>query len=409
MPNVKLKLKILSPVHIGSGETLREGLDFTEEDGAIHVVSIDKLIERFKDRPEVLDRMSSAHFVLRDFLRDFGVKAAEISKYSLPGSLPARSDIRTGIKTGMGYPIIPGSSLKGSFRTAVLWDLTHDEKRDYAVTGKALKVLEATLSQGRQGRIRDKFAARQLEAEFVEKAIMDPTDSRQRKNIQGPNNSLMRILQIPDARFELSDLVLVRVQATSESTDGYLWEVFGRNRPNAKNHRHASPIFIEALRPGSESEISVKLDDFLIKEARKGVRYNPGKEGSDILSGIGSLFKGVNDRSFELMDGECDLLDEFSSRELNPALNFYYDQMERIKDEGESTDLCIFSLGWGTGWRGMTGPIVPKEMLKDFRRTFGKMSGNMGWKKSFPKTRKFCFEGNDPGLPPGWVELKIEK
>lgn len=409
MPTLKLKITILSPIHVGNGETLREGLDFIEEDGMIHVLSIDRLIDKFRNRPEALDRMASPGFSIKGFLGDFGVSATEVSRYSMRGGQPQVKEVRQAIKAGMSYPIIPGSSIKGAVRTAVLWSLTHDADKNFALRPKAVQVLQKTLAAaGQERRPRDRFAARNLERKFIEKEFIDPADKRGRRKILGPNNSLMRIIQAPDAQFEVRDLTLCTVKVSSENHNGrHMWKTFGRERQNVTDHMDATPLYVEALRPGSQSPISVKIDEFLLdRAAEANGRYRPGKEEASLLSGIEPLFEAINDRSFELMGGEYDYLEELGSSEFYPAMDFYAEQMERIKD-GPS-DLCVFPLGWGTGWKGMTGPVVPDDMIEEFRRVFRRMSGKRNW-KSFPKTRKFSFEGGQPGLPPGWVELKVEE
>lgn len=410
MPVIKVKLKALTPVHVGNGQKLREGLDFVLEDRTVHVLGMTRLLDRFRENPEVLDRFSASNFNLGRLLSEFRVGADQVAQYSLAAADLPVTEVWQSIRTALGAPIIPGSSLKGALRTCILWNLTHEEQNsddretEYVLTEKARSLLQNTLTDARNRGGRLKFPAGGVEEGHLGGDITAPNGKR----IRGPNNSLLRALQLPDFQFSAEDMILAPIKVSSEEggNGGIRWKKFG-SQPNVPDPGQAVSIHVEAIRAGSEAMGKIKIDDFLIEKASGTGRYSPGRKGLEILASGASLFKAVNIRSFELMGMECDYLDEINDRYLFQARDFLAEQMERIHDKPSS--FCIFPLGWGAGWRGMTGPLLSDgDLLGQFRRVFGKMRGREGF--GFPKTRKLCLsESGRPELPPGWVELSVDQ
>ena len=102
---MKLEIEVISPVHIGDGERLRLNLDFVWRGGKVQIIDLERLFSSFPperltpDLSRIPDNLLS-QFILRTY----------------PLRQPPR-EIYTFIKT-LERPYIPGSSIKGAFRTA---------------------------------------------------------------------------------------------------------------------------------------------------------------------------------------------------------------------------------------------------------------------------------------------------
>ena len=157
----KMKLTCQSPVHIGSGDIYQKNQYVYEEDGKrahIYFLNESKWAE-FLENEKLLDSFVSEihrkfiHFSIYDFLNayrrnscqqeslkglmekliDDGVlskpETAEVP-YS-KNSRNALNDIHTFIKDSKGRMYVPGSSLKGAFRTAILFAMIKKERKKY--------------------------------------------------------------------------------------------------------------------------------------------------------------------------------------------------------------------------------------------------------------------------------------
>lgn len=120
-----LKITVLSPVHIGTGERPTEKSRW-ESSGRLTVVDEDALFRAVAANPTRLSRFEQ--FCLNigglgEFLQKEGIAAESVASYSLPRwGGPARRDYYPFIKIPgrPPQPYLPGSSLKGAVRSAFL-------------------------------------------------------------------------------------------------------------------------------------------------------------------------------------------------------------------------------------------------------------------------------------------------
>lgn len=130
MARFEVELEILSPLHIGSGEVWSQ-LDYIPEEGRVYIINFGGIIEEVS--PALIDDLT------RDILQNFsnnrwrGNLKEFLARYKLawrrhvlatvaadPGA--GGKEIRQFIRT-TGGPYLPGSSLKGTMRTAVLYQI----------------------------------------------------------------------------------------------------------------------------------------------------------------------------------------------------------------------------------------------------------------------------------------------
>jgi len=126
---MKIKIRVLTPVHIGSGEELTPLEYFIDrERGFFHRLNMNSLFQDEKFQPFVNTFISEAtrRRNIGEIVRDHSLLRRHIL-YSLPISAEARqplltspANVKTYIKTA-GRVFIPGSSLKGSILSAILW------------------------------------------------------------------------------------------------------------------------------------------------------------------------------------------------------------------------------------------------------------------------------------------------
>lgn len=145
----RVTLTALGPIFIGSGEKLKKyEYIFDKPKKVAHMIDHTKFTKYLLEK-NLLDDFTSrvnSHFDLYDYLvNKKGIVFMPLVKYSVPVaqfrtevknrfgkpiSSPPMNDLNTFVKDAFGRPYIPGSSLKGALRTAILNDLKEDTKEN---------------------------------------------------------------------------------------------------------------------------------------------------------------------------------------------------------------------------------------------------------------------------------------
>jgi CRISPR-associated protein Csm5 len=143
MKTFRLKFEVLSPLHIGSGTQL-DPLNYLIKDGKLHVVSFERLIRTLPpDRRDELEAIIDGDNLpaLREFvIEQMNPEADCVYSVQVSSSVEALyrekiQDIQNQLlinpflRTGIDLrPYVPGSSIKGAIRTAVVSELARERK-----------------------------------------------------------------------------------------------------------------------------------------------------------------------------------------------------------------------------------------------------------------------------------------
>jgi len=366
------RMTALTPLHVGDGQKLT-GLDMVAAKGRIWRVDIDRLLSKPEvDAEELADLMETANrFKMSEYLQQKEISPESVTCYSLgspfkAGELPA--ELITQLKDSFYRAYIPGSSIKGAMRTALLWWRL---KEDPVLLDKAARILQVGLGQER---IRKEWFAAALE-----KAVFGPD----------PNHDLMRTVRISDStpipleRLEVQEVGVMNLVRSSGA---------GIPGPDACSFRWKMRLFIEAVTKSTCVNFDLNVDDFLLK---RDVAGTLGFKDADIVSDIPKICRAY---AKEFINQEIDFACKYGLGELE---NFY---RELLKVNGR-TDIFLLHLGWGSGWHGMTVGRMFPDMIEDLRHKFG--LGHRGVEE-FPKTRKIAISGTAQ-YPLGWAYVTAAK
>jgi CRISPR type III-A-associated RAMP protein Csm5 len=353
-----VKIETLTSVHIGSGEVLQIGSDFVKgkmgDDYVLAVISPEKVLnligeEHLQDWVVAIERKESTGNVVKRFAPN--AKVEDFAKRIVLEWSEAheRDTLKEHIHNGQGKPYIPGSSIKGAIRTAMLASLAEnvngaERKIDASANGK-----------------------KKANANKVEKELFG----------SDPNNDVFRFLQVGDAYFGDCYTVSARMVNVNERTSRGFWDV-------------SKPQLIEALCPEDETEFEMKLNI-------EG--YNKSREGCstigrlpNIMSSYGSLFEAINTHTIRLLDFELKYWKERSDRDDSDKVECYLEKIESIKNEAENCSKgkeCVLRIGHGSGWNFITGGWA--RDLDNFESLVVPMSrpNNQKYNEyNFPKTRR---------------------
>lgn len=336
----RIKIETITPVHIGSGNMLKNNNDFVVENGYIHIIDPAKILQLIGEENlnSWVNNIESGGSQKEYVERKAGATPDE---YSLR-KIKSFCDVKEGdtlkecMHNGMGLPYIPGSSIKGAIRTAVLATLASREQG-----------LE-TLVKDRKGKVNSK----QIEAKFFGGS---------------PNEDIFRFLQIGDAYFAKGSEVAIRM-------------VMGLNITTSNElqpQKTEKPQIVEAIRGGEESELRIKITD------------TEGRMPNEIRT-IKSLFKLINDHTRKLLQTEI----EFWEKQGKNGAEEYIERIKDILAEVKYCNAekeCVLRIGHASGWRFITGAW--SEKLNNFKRDiiWAARPKNKDYQDyEFPKSRRLA-------------------
>ncbi|MGY4707269.1 type III-A CRISPR-associated RAMP protein Csm5 [Candidatus Bipolaricaulota sp. J31] len=355
----ELKVKVLMPLHIGTGQKLAEDFDYVCHNGKTYRLDLDALAAELYTRDpnltEQLLRIPPGQLLKPEDLRP----DAPYIRYVLDGT-PSGQEFREAIKDPHDRPYIPGSSLKGALRTVIAWH--------------AWRELGLSFAQVRLGG-KPKNAAEDLEAEIFGR---DPEKGR-----KSPHHDLLRALRISDS-------------VPDDTATLGIYQVRVWTRRGA-----AAPISVEAIKSGVSFHMEASVDECLFSEWAKQARGFPFSH-RDWLDSIPEF---ALKRAKERLEREIDFWQKAGLKELiYPLLK----RITELKKQGERG--FPLQLGFGTGWEGTTigaplkeDPRWP-EVHRRYRLGQAPRTKRQTPPEEFPRSRRVVVnhEGK-PVAPLGWV------
>lgn len=365
----KINIKTLTSVHIGSGDLLQYGIDFVRDEyqgnEMIALVDLRKAAQLIGERNiqhwvAAIEKGEATDKIVKRFSPNSTM--ADYSKRMILQWADVRptDSMKEQIHDGRGVPYIPGSSIKGAIRTAVLASLAKD-----------LPDLEDKL-KNRFGRVT---------AELVESELFG----------RNPNEDIFRFLQVGDAYFGKNYEVAVRMVNINERRHKNFWD-------------ESKPQLIEAIGPEDTSEFQLKLNKagYELASKERKVHRLP-----DCMASIPSLFDSINAHTQQLLVGEKEYWQEREDKDDKGKVADYLDRIDEILSVArhcENSKECVLRIGHGSGWRFITGAWT--EGLDSFTTVVVPASrprNHQYEEYNFPKTRRV----DDQCELLGFVKLSI--
>lgn len=354
----RLTITTCSPLHIGSGEpALRKDTDFAEFRGTLYMLNIPRVLDYVVgpnlERLEEVSRTVN----LASFLNEADLQAhPELVLYRMPGSARVR-EVLPHFKNVFDRPVIPGSSLKGTFRTIIL-----DSALVVAPQPIDVRHLDS----------RAKFAAQELERDVA---------GRGERASQAPNYDLFRTLRVADSApgeqewFTLSN---VRIWPASEQ---------------------GIPLDVETIGSGHSFTSSMSIDDFLFGPHAAKLGFAEKRHLMTSLAERGraqARYRIEQERQF------------YKTRDLPQLEQFYQALADQLA--GCDDNSFLVQIGWGAGWgsktlvRTIDRADAVDGLVQQYRLDRGRGRGG-----EFPATRHLVVDRQaQPIAPFGWLRISIE-
>ncbi len=241
----RLVVQTLCPLHIGTGVKLGKA-DFIIQDSHVHVIDENKLMTWILGQTDaeklalwLADDLRGQEGIGKFIHEHFHGSLAEVAAYSLMYQ-GAPKDIATFIKTTDHHPYLPGSSVKGTVRSALLrgrmlGDNSLREKATRAIT------------QGAADRRKPRTNSDQIQANLFVSADVQPS--------KWPNYDINRLLLVRDSK-------PLDINTTLEIDKVKVFSVQTNQSLQGKNY----DIFVEAIKRGQLLQHAVTWNTHLLKE-----------------------------------------------------------------------------------------------------------------------------------------------
>lgn len=382
-----LEMTVLSPVHIGTGERPDQKTRW-EADGRLWLVDEDALFGQIAARPQVLDAFE--RFCLDDrgrlsaFLAQANIAPRDVALYDVPRwGTPASRDYYPYLKKPGKPPVpyIPGSSLKGAFRTAALRGMLLTSPRRRAA---AEDIVRRQLDRrGRKERADDE----------LERTFFGPDQHRE----------WLRLFQFtdtaelgPDA-LAVTDVHILSVQGTGAAA-----------RLEEKAWKPGRPVTShpEVLRPGVKLSGHVHYLAYLTSAvAQPELQFNAERRTVD------ALFRYSNVVAQEAIEQEWTFAQQTRWQDGQMFYGWLLDEHLAKLAPGE----CLLRLGWGTGFDSQTVTDLFAEgtfhdVLNAYRLTVGRPGRDLQRdplpNPFSPKSRQVALDARGRWQPLGWVKIR---
>jgi len=361
-----VKVTTLTPLHIGSGRDLLHEYDYALANGQTWRINEAALLDAQPlDDPKMADQLARTPpaRLLRPV--DFKPESSNF-RYVIKGMPRAQGEgaqVREQIKDLYDRPYLPGSSLKGALRTALGWQLWADRR----VRPEARRL----------GR------SRQWAAQDYEHELFGPN----------PNRDLLRALQVSDSAVVGPDRLML-----------------ANARVVGRGGKLGSPIEIEAIRPDTRLELTLKIDLALFSDWAR-------QAGLQLIGGERLAHLPEVVRAYNL----ARLPQEEAWYGAIPGAQRVAGFYTQLRSARFGPGKFLLQIGWGAGWHSKTfgthlqsDTAFMERIIGDYRLARGSRKPN----DPFPKSRRVAvafsrdasgLTSETPALPFGWVVVEMEK
>ncbi len=396
MARIALRVTVLTPTHIGSGEKLSNKA-FTLTGGDVVVVDEQKLVKWVStDRRRLDSFMTFAEDErkpLSDFLRQAGVTVDDFAAYRMRnGASSVPRDIQQFIKQPDHRPYLPGSSFRGALRSALLRGyFLAAEVSEPALAGRVVDAVRSAVEREARG-----------PGQEAEAPIFVPAGGIARA--KRPNYDVLRTVGFADTQSaEPSRLEVNEIRVLSAQTNGTL-----RFKDTPRGNQ-TMQIFAEMLQPGTVLRVPVTLNRALLRGvgAAGELKF---KSRSTLIWGFPEYAKKAADN---LAQQEVEFYEKHQRSDLADKFRGWAKELASLPEGA-----FLMPIGWGTGFDAKTltdrlGDDVFEHVVQNYRnaRRLGKPGGTGKWlgRELSPKSRKVVYYADGKVEPIGWLRVSVSE
>jgi CRISPR-associated protein Csm5 len=396
-------IQVVSPVHIGTREGRLSALEFVASDGSTHIVDEDRFGRFLRSRGLIdlfVNSVGRGPFSMGEFLAnrarvDLKRVLGEIASRSIPGGAAGMTEFRPFVRDGNGQVFLPGTSLKGVFRTALLWGMLQaNEAARKNVEDRAGDNLGQLEGRGGEGRRRF-YSSRWLQEDLLQRFGLVGGRT-------GPNQDILRCLTVRDA-YAVSNVSspVIRIQFLSKRSSGAFY--WSSKKRGERDTDQPLEVWVEAL-IGGTFRTELAWDRRLFEEFQKS---NP-QIGWPVasLNDVLAFASGVSGRIFEherAFYADCK----------QPGATKPPSGRDQGSDQARAVARSLggwysrtlanpMRIGFGSGMLSTTVNILFREEL---RQKIRDVCGHRRPGDPAPKSRRVWKGPNEQWMPLGWMRF----
>lgn len=421
----KVKYEVVTPIHVGNGLKIpKTELAFYPDEGLIRKVDFEKFVESLPTN-KIRQMSEKLRFAQNKFFNEI-LSSEKLTPEQIPSeyklifkydyridNIRKLREISAHIKTPFFKPYIPGSTIKGWLRTALLY---YYLKRIKEAKGYIEEFNDKLDSLPRNVR-RLRYEKVNI-AKIIEDKIFGAN----------PREDILRFLIITDTSVESSEqlclgLIQIFHPVYSNQNIQFLPLKFSQYLEllDIKAEFIGKIVFSKDLKLFKETflqskSLPVKIKNFIIND----FLAIPREECAEKLCKISNfLSKNIIEYNYEYLER---LNQEIESERLENLIEYYNNELFPLYDKvAESNNEFLLRLGAGTDWHSKTiGLEVMDYFLKNKRLSFNDFydrinrlqlfKGSLMHKhfKLMSISRKYIVdESKNPHFPLGWVKAKL--
>lgn len=367
---MRVNIQTLTPTHVGSGREIQNGFEYVyfPQEQKIAVLDPEKILRHIGKENlhlwvsciEKGERLIEKLPQLRD------KTSTDVAERNILAQQECSKPIREQLRSGNNHALLPGSSLKGALRTIVFGE-TVTENPKLAKEKRNLGMV-------------DKRGGFRWSDALLQKTLFG----------QDPNHDIFRLLQVGDAYFSTTEVFKTQIV----NKKGKDWVV-----DRGEGKQISPEAWVEALPPGSEATAEIRFNDMLKSQADKFKTFNSNAPKLKLPA----LFELANTFTKRLVGDEL----EYWTTKADPPQGFeeYIPQLERLLEmvKNATENECILRLGWGSGFRSMTGDWQGEMYDDDYDNLVNSLRSRKYEGLMFPKTVRF----SGAGIPMGFLKLTM--
>ena len=336
-----IEFEVITPLSVGAGNDNEwvKGLDFIQKEGEVFVIDMQKVALAGVD-VEAL----TALFLKSDdsgICQLLGSKIGELSRYVFDLPVKTENNIKTFLRTQFyDKPLVAGSSIKGSIRSALFNYLRTDEQKNEEVYG----------------------------------TMKDGTD-------------FMRFIRIGDV--EMPSTVLVNTKIFNLRGHGSDWQGGWKHQStdkegNSHTDAHYNPVgfntLYECVAPGEKGlgNILMAVNAFSLLEEFGNARSPYASKKRKLLNEpINCLFQVINDVTKAYLQKEQAFFQKYDAERSDEVLSCIESLLSMIPSDGSS---CLMKMSAGVGFHSITGDWLYDDYDKTKLWTDGRHAGKKKYK-----------------------------
>ncbi len=383
-----MDLHVISPIHIGTREGRLGATEFVAGGGKVYLIDEDRL-GRFLVSKNLVDafvlEVRKGPFQMAQFLqKNAKLRIPEdlhmVCSMSIPGGDPSMQDFRPFTRDGSGAIYIPGTSLKGVFRTAILYRLLNQDL-------EFRKSSNSRIGQDPEGEInkRRKFYSEQ----WLQKEHLESFDLPGGKK-GSPNVDILRCLTVRDA-YPVGPVrtQVVPIKFLSRLSDGTFY--WSQDKKHFKDKDLS--IWVECVTEGTfRLEMLWAADLYkAFMSHNKGVAFP--------VSNLQDVLDAVREMNEALVKHELAFYGSATGGGNSDAPGAAKALLEWYKTLGNQT----LRIGFGSGMLSTTVGLALEESVRQKIRDAcgsGRRPGDPA-----PKSRRVWRRTESITLPMGWLKL----